>query len=534
MFVDAHIPSKIHIVGGHTTSATKSYFLNDAWTLDLVDLTWRPMEFDHETPLNDRISSLSSPLLFHNDAVLFCGKTVGYMVPGKLICLTTGGVSEQLTRITRPSPSIELYLEHHNPFALKYYNLYNDKESADVQIEIGDANIVLHRAIIMARASNLFSFIPAKYPLESQYTARSSQNKLCAISLAEWEEFMAQTLPSDYNTRFRQTFDPALLQVAFQYLYTDTLMDGHYYDLNQCVQLFAMSLCFGLYHLSITSLIHICEHLGPWNVQMDHPKLLAEMIELSDHFKIEESLNIAFKWHYAHAVRELTGSDHSVTQWKLSAENLVNLRPVFAVSNFALDWASSHTLAKDMDAFLNSSRFREESDFELVVPVCNEYSLTPAITEDEDSETMYGRFIPVHKCIVGAMSPFLKTLMSSQNFKESRQNYAIIHNLPYNMDRHSLQAFVCFMYSGTTSHITEKSIALDILCNIDYFFARESSSEPCVIHSLQKPGSLEDSLTNHCLGVILSGEITDDFIRSLKELAESLKLNVLQHHLSNL
>jgi hypothetical protein len=130
------------------------------------------------------------------------------------------------------------------------------------------------------------------------------------------------------------------------------------------------------------------------------------------------------------------------------------------------------------------------------------------------------------------MSPYFKLLISS-NFKESRQGYTALNDLPYEMDLASLEAFVRFMYTGLTSHITESKMALEILCNIGYFYSTDHDSTALLIKNHPSLGqSLDQLLMDHCVRIVVDGISTDADIQSLKSIATTLKIHQLSHQIA--
>lgn len=137
--------------------------------------------------------------------------------------------------------------------------------------------------------------------------------------------------------------------------------------------------------------------------------------------------------------------------------------------------------------------------------------------------------IGVHKSILIFSSPYLRGLLS-ENFQEAQQGFALLENLPYPMERSSLGALMQFMYSGSFKHITDKNAALDILCNVPFFFTQLPELTKPLPHlgvsstRMLRPRCIELELMSHCMDVVLSGDVDDDEFKGLMELAKALAL----------
>lgn len=137
--------------------------------------------------------------------------------------------------------------------------------------------------------------------------------------------------------------------------------------------------------------------------------------------------------------------------------------------------------------------------------------------------------IRVHKSILIFSSPYLRGLLSD-NFREAQQGFALLQDLPYPMERASLGALVQFMYSGSCNHIVDKNVALDILCNVPFFFTQLPELTKPIPHlgvrstRMLRPRCIELELMIRCMDVVLSGEVAEDEFQGLMELAKVLAL----------
>lgn len=210
-----------------------------------------------------------------------------------------------------------------------------------------------------------------------------------------------------------------------------------------------------------------------------------------------------------------------------------------------------------MDALfidLNASESIIDGDFELYVPAAAEEEPELSLEGDtgekisdpsstsanmSNSEAVaLSAFLPnvtptavpiiVHKNILAFSSPYLKGLLSN-DFQETQQGYAVV-SVPYPMERASLCALIQFMYGGSIKHIQDKNTALDILCNIPFFYSQRQELLKPLPHlgvqstRLLRRRSLEIELMTHCIDVVLSGAVSDVEVLELQQLSIALGL----------
>jgi hypothetical protein len=636
MVLDPDLPHLAHLVGGYTSSNVCFYYIGDAWTLDLLELSWKPMKFlQRSDPLN-RIS-IHTPTYFYDELLLFAGE-------GSVDVAEVPYGSQQflpfMTIFTIPQNKFSDVLRYRDPVAYNYYQLSLRSDLADVTLEIGGSTFNLHRVVVAARMkrfhqllleSGEWSTAASSLSLSSSLSSSrgsslrssaqraSSTSQICTIKCELWDGFIRASLPSDFFETFHQrTFEPEVISQAILFAYTDAIHKIHRLSFDRLVQLYHFGMITDLKRLSAVALLQISERLDP-HFPSSEVGLIAELLVVTWHYFSDISedpttlkLINALIWHYSNSVT--AGTSHGFRQRHDQAEsssgvpssspaggtsiplpsnskaesshaNLLRLTPTMTlpkppdyssvcssrdVDQVANEWLKHSSgafapLSVAMEALfiaLNESEITRtvEGDFELYVPspasqnamdegvessvAGSSVSASPADAGEQKSMSLPFPPLPppttpivVHKNILTFSSLYLKGLLSN-SFQETQQGFASVGDLPYPMEQASLSALIRFMYGGSVQHIQDKNTALDILCNVPFFYSQRQELLKPLPHlgqrstRLLRPRSLEIELMTHCIDVVLSGEVTNDEIEALEELACALNLVQLAQRLA--
>jgi hypothetical protein len=559
MVLDPALPHKAHIVGGYTSSNVCFYYLGDSWTLDLLELSWTPMRF---LPGSDQLNrvSIHTPTYFYDELILFAGE-------GSEEVMEVPYGSQQFlphtTIFTVPDTPLAAILRYRDPVAFHYYQLSSRKDLSDVTIETRGGSFHLHRLVVTARMKRLNHLLASEgqwntesTSLSSSIALRSSQKftvKTCSISVEDWESFVHSSMPLDFFSTFKRTFDHETLVRAYLFAYTDTIHHIHRVPLDQLVQLYHLGFILGLNRLAAVALSQIAERLDPYFPHSSDLRLVDELLASSVHFGTELALFDTLVWFHLNSASGAAAS--GILAQRPSAitilptmvipvhSDMSQIAPGRDLGDIAESWLHKQgafaSLSDSMDALCGLAD-DVDADFELLVPAssgteegqeqdqessCSTMDLSSNGTTPRPSSDP----IRVHKSILIFSSPYLKALLSN-DFKESQQGFAIVQELPYPMERSSLAALIRFMYGGSIKHIQDKNMALDILCNVQFFYSQHQELSKPIPHLGQKstrllrPRSLETELMSHCIDIVLSGEVSHDEIAGLLSLSHSLGL----------
>ena len=631
MVLDPDLPHKAHIVGGYTSSNVCFYYIGDAWTLDLLELSWTPMRFLPDSMHLNRIS-IHAPTAYHDLLLLFAGE-------GSIDVPEVPYGSQQFlphtTIFQLPNTTTADVIRYRDPVAYNYYQLSLRKDLADVAIELPGGHVqYLHRVVIAARMKSLNRLLSTQGEITERKALSSSSSALAAstssmsssssslrssqrfsartfnISPTIWANFLTETMPNFFFETFDRRFDEGIVSQAFLFAYTDTLHHIHRLSLDELVQLYHLGMLLDLKRLAAVALEEIAENLDPYFPRLFELPLIAELIASTVHFTAELSLIDILLWYHRNSsaagmrtfLTETTPSSssssdsssnstgvfnsqlepstsgskalspsssssniHSATSSSSSAititkhiaipviKNYSYIRPMCGIRDVAVAWlkhgGSFATLSEAMDNLYTSmsevsTSNESEADFELLVETSSSLSTVPSSSSPTSSSTsaaapsssstssffppMVSHPIPVHKSILIFSSPYLKGLLS-HGFQETELGFATVQ-APYPMDRASLDALIQFMYGGSVKHIQDKNTALDILCNIQFFYSQKQELLKPLPHLGQRstrmlrPRSLEIELMTHCIDVVLSGEVSESEIADLLDLAKSFVL----------
>ena len=568
MVLDPALPHKAHIVGGYTSSNVCFYYLGDSWTLDLLTLSWTPMTFLDGSDHLNRVS-IHTPTCFYDELVLFAGE-------GSEEVMEVPYGSQQFlphtTIFTVPETPLADVLKYRDPVAYNYFLLRRREDLSDVTIETPNGgSFKLHRIVVAARMKHLNQLLSARgkwtmvnTSLTASFSLRSSQKftvKTCTVSSADWETFLVASMPQEFFSIFHRTFDQDVLTQAFLFAYTDTIHQIHRVSLDHLVQLYHLGFILDLRRLSAVALSQISDRLDPYFPHRSDMPLIDEMLASSVHFGAEIPLLDTLIWYrlnsatirsssssnglFSQSMQALTILPTIILPVHNDMSKVVPGRDLLDIANVWLARDGPYaSLSASMDA-LCASPDDADADFELQVPAASSGADDDNVDEPSTASSssqmdVDGAAYPstsqptsdpirVHKSILIFSSPYLKALLSN-DFKESQQGFAIVQDLPYPMERSSLAALIRFMYGGSFKHIQDKNMALDILCNVQFFYSQHQELSKPIPHLGQKstrllrPRSLETELMAHCIDIVLSGEVTSDEIAGLLSLSHTLGL----------
>lgn len=520
---DKDFPCYIYILGGYIYHDQTLNYFNDCWMLDLIALRWHRIEFN-TTSDPFRYTSIHAPPIFHNDVILFSGE--GTMDQqqcdyASVPFLKTLGI------LQLPQSSINNILNYKNPLALQYYTLFDSKTHVDIILDISYHQFHLHKPIIEARMPWLDTYLDSFHvilssPSSTLPSSPSSSLSSCNPSMPprmhidQWQDFLTMTLPHSYVKKYGVDIDAELVHTVLQYAYTDHIMNAHRLTLEQCVDLFVLSVCLNFLHLRSTVLILIGEHINPHHVTLDIKQQISKLEHSVRGAQLDESLITLLKW-YNTTSDETTlcldnpHMDDTPSPW-------YGLRPTMEFERIANTWKNHHSECLNLSQAMSrlyTTKNEEDCDFQVLLP--------------------QQASIPVHSSILAHSCPYFHGLLK-KNFMENQNRCVVIEELAYPMQHSSLDALLHYMYSGSLIHIVDKTIALDIVCNIHYFYANEECD---TVHEVANPFmkpilSLANMLMTHCVDILTCDVLSHQEIESLDSLASTLDLKMLQARITKL